>query len=386
MGRIDRICVLDGVVVRLESSADPPRLYAQAGAENGSSAHCHAESSSAPRPCRDNIRKNGMIAWHRYDRPVNTAPESLRKLYPAIEPYATHRINADGGHQLYVEEAGNRAGIPVVFLHGGPGSGLTPVMRRFFDPDRYRIILPEQRGAGRSTPRGELRHNTTWHLVEDLEMVRDRLGVDAWLVFGGSWGSTLGLAYSQSYPARVTGLILRGICLVRGSELAWIYQSGLHNLQPEEWERFVAPIPVEERDDILAAYHRRLIGDDRIVARRCADAWMRWEAVNSSLTPDPHLIATLTADDTVLPAAQILAHYAINGGFFESESQLLDGVDRIRHLPATIIQGRYDLCCPAVTAYELARRWPESTLHMVADAGHSSLEPGITHQLICRSS
>ncbi|MEV4351335.1 prolyl aminopeptidase [Actinoplanes sp. NPDC049596] len=306
----------------------------------------------------------------------------LRTLYPPIEPYATHRLDAGGGHQLYVEEAGNPAGLPVLFVHGGPGSGLTPVMRRFFDPARYRVILPEQRGAGRSTPVGELRDNTTWHLVDDLELIRNHLGVDAWLVFGGSWGSTLGLAYAQTHPARVTGLILRGICLFRRSEGAWIYQSGLHHLQPEEWERFIAPIPVAERDDILAAYHRRLTGDDPDAARRCADAWMRWEAVNSSLTPDPALIATLTADDTVLPAARILAHYAVNGGFFESETQLLDGVDRIRHLPATIIQGRYDLCCPPVTAYELARRWPEAGLHMIADAGHSSLEPGITDRLI----
>ncbi|MFG1990871.1 prolyl aminopeptidase [Actinoplanes sp. NPDC048988] len=301
-----------------------------------------------------------------------------RGLYPAVEPYAAHRFDVGGGHRVYVEEAG----IPVVFVHGGPGSGITPVMRRFFDPGRYRIILPEQRGAGRSTPVGELRENTTWHLVADLEKVRGWLGVDAWLVFGGSWGSTLGLAYAQAHPSRVTGLILRGIFLVRRSERDWIYQSGLHNLQPEEWERFVAPIPVAERDDILMAYYRRLAGEDSEVARRCADAWMRWEAVNSTLTPDPGLIASLTADSTVLPAARILAHYAVNGGFFESENQLLDGVDRIRHLPATIIQGRYDLCCPPVTAYDLTRRWPEATLHMVPDAGHSSLEPGITHHLI----
>ena len=313
---------------------------------------------------------------------MNTVTEPLRTLYPPIEPYAVHRLEVVGGHQLYVEEAGNPAGMPVVFLHGGPGGGLTPVMRQFFDPERYRIVLPEQRGAGRSTPRGGLHDNTTWHLVGDLKVIRDYLGVDAWLVFGGSWGSTLGLAYAQSHPARVTGLILRGISLVRRSELAWIYQSGLHHLQPEEWERFLAPIPVAERDDVLAAYHRRLVGADGAVARSCAGAWMRWEAVNSSLTPDPGLIATLTADDTVLPAARILAHYAVNGGFFASETQLLDGVDRIRHLPADIIQGRYDLCCPPATAYDLARRWPEATLRMVAGAGHSSLEPGITHHLI----
>ena len=312
-----------------------------------------------------------------------TSPaESLRLLYPAIEPYATHRVEAGGGHRLYLEEVGTPAGVPVVFLHGGPGSGLTPVMRRFFDPQRYRVVLPEQRGAGRSTPVGALRDNTTWDLVDDLELIRERLGIDRWLLFGGSWGSTLALAYAETHPERVTGLILRGIYLVRRSERHWMYQSGLNHLQPEEWDRFVAPIPPGERADILAAYHRRLTGDDQDEARRCADAWMRWEAVNSSLTPDTDLIATLTADDTALPAARILAHYVIHGGFFEPETRLLDDLDRIRHLPAVIVQGRYDLCCPPVTAYDLARRWPEAALHVVAGAGHSSLEPGITDQLI----
>jgi proline iminopeptidase len=313
---------------------------------------------------------------------MDTETEPLRTLYPPIEPHATHRLDVGDGHRLYVEEAGNPAGTPVVFLHGGPGGGLSPVMRRFFDPHRYRIVLPEQRGAGRSTPLGELRENTTRHLVDDLEVIREHLGIDAWLAFGGSWGSTLALAYSQAHPTRVTGLILRGIYLVRRSERTWIYQSGLHHLQPEEWERFLAPIPAEERDDVLAAYHRRLLGADPDAARRCADAWMRWEAVNSSLTPDPGLIATLTADETVLHAARILAHYVVNGAFLDSETQLLDGVDRIRHLPAEIIQGRYDLCCPPTTAYDLARRWPEADLHVVAGAGHSSLEPGITDRLI----
>lgn len=303
-------------------------------------------------------------------------------LYPEIEPYKTHYVDVSGGHRLSVEEVGNPAGIPVVFLHGGPGGGLLPGARRFFDPSRYRIVLFDQRGAGRSTPPGSLHENTTWHLVDDIETIRERLGIESWLLFGGSWGSTLALAYGQAHPSRVTGLILRGICMMRRTERDWIYQSGLHHLQPEEWERFVAPIPVDERGDILTAYHRRLIGSDPGEARACADAWMRWEAVNSSLTPDPSWITTLTADETVLPAARILAHYAVNGGFFDSETQLLDGVDRLRHLPAVIVQGRYDLCCPPATAYDLARRWPEAEFHIVPDAGHSSLEPGITDLLI----
>jgi proline iminopeptidase len=305
-----------------------------------------------------------------------------RKLYPPLDPYATHQFDVDGGHRLYVEEAGRPDGIPAVFLHGGPGGGLTPTFRRFFDPGRYRIVLIDQRGAGKSTPLGSLRDNTTWHLVADLELIRAALGVDAWLVFGGSWGSTLALAYAQTHPDRVTGLILRGIFLLRRSERTWFYQRGLHHLQPEEWARFIAPIPPAERDDILAAYHRRLLRAGHDEAMRCARAWMRWEAINSSLIPDPALLATLTDDGFALPSARILAHYVVNGGFFTSETQLLDGVDRIRHLPAVIVQGRYDLCCPPATAYALARRWPEADFQMVAGAGHSSLEPGITDRLI----
>ncbi|MET3422487.1 proline iminopeptidase [Actinoplanes tereljensis] len=313
-----------------------------------------------------------------------TLPAELHpaELYPAIEPYATHAVDVGDGHTLYVEEVGNPAGIPVLFLHGGPGGGLMPFMRRFFDPARYRVVLFDQRGAGRSTPLGSLHHNTTWHLVADIERIRRRLGVPAWLVFGGSWGSTLALAYAQTHPAAVTGLILRGIYLVRAAERDWGYRRGLDRLQPEEWQRFIAPIPAGERDDILGAYHRRLLGPDPDVAREYAVPWMRWEAVISTLAPDPALINTLTADETVLPAAQILAHYVMNGGFFTSETQLLDGVDRMRHLPGVIIQGRYDQCCPPITAYDLATRWPEADFQMVPAAGHSSLEPAITDHLI----
>jgi proline iminopeptidase len=303
-------------------------------------------------------------------------------LYPPVDPYAKHGFDVGDGHRLYVEEAGRPDGIPAVFLHGGPGGGLTPTLRRFFDPDRYRIVLIDQRGSGRSTPPGSVDDNTTWHLVGDLELIRAALGIDAWLVFGGSWGSTLALAYAQSHPDRVTGLILRGILLLRHRERTWFYQNGLNHLQPEEWERFVAPIPPAERDDILAAYHRRLLGADEAEAARCAQSWMRWEAINSSLVPDPSLLATLTAADFALPSARILAHYVLNGGFFASETQLLDGVDRIRHLPTVIIQGRYDLCCPPFTAYDVARRWPEADFQMVPDAGHSSLDPGITSRLV----
>ncbi|MEU5943002.1 prolyl aminopeptidase [Micromonospora sp. NPDC047548] len=303
-------------------------------------------------------------------------------LYPPVEPYATHRIPVGGGHELYVEEIGRPDGIPAVFLHGGPGGGLVPGARRFFDPDRYRVVLFDQRGSGQSTPLGSLHDNTTWHLVDDLEVIRRRLRIESWLVFGGSWGATLGLAYAQTHPTRVTGLILRGIYLMRRSEREWFYQHGLNHLQPEEWERFTAPIPYAERDDVLAAYHRRLHGADVEEARACAAAWGRWEAVNSSLRGDSDLIAHLTQDEHALPMARILSHYVLHRGFFDSETQLLDGVDRIRQVPTVLVQGRYDLCCPPVTAYDLARRWPEAELRIVPDAGHSSLEPGITRALV----
>ncbi|WP_405093387.1 prolyl aminopeptidase [Micromonospora sp. NBC_01392] len=302
-------------------------------------------------------------------------------LHPPVEPYATHRVPVGDGHVLHVEEVGRTDGVPVVFLHGGPGGGLVPAARRFFDPGRYRAVLFDQRGAGRSTPFGELRANTTGHLVADLETIRQRLGIDRWLVFGGSWGVTLGLAYAQAHPDRVTGLVLRGVLLLRRSERDWFYQGGLRHLQPEEWARFVAPIPPAERDDVLAAYHRRLHGPDADVARACARSWGRWEAVNSSLRPDPAVLEHFTADERALPIARILSHYALHGGFL-TEGQLLDGVDRIRHLPAVIVNGRYDLCCPPVSAYDLARRWPEAELRIVPDAGHSAAEPGIARELL----
>ncbi|WP_089155577.1 prolyl aminopeptidase [Micromonospora sp. NBS 11-29] len=302
-------------------------------------------------------------------------------LHPPVEPYATHRVPVGDGHVLHVEEVGRPDGVPLVFLHGGPGGGLVPAARRFFDPGRYRAVLFDQRGSGRSTPFGGLRANTTWHLVADLEIIRHRLGIGSWLVFGGSWGATLGLAYAQTHPARVTGLVLRGVLLLRRSERDWFYQGGLRQLQPEEWERFVAPIPPAERDDVLAAYHRRLHGPDADVARACARAWGRWEAVNASLRPDPAMLAHFTADGQALPMARILSHYAVHGGFL-TDGQLLDGVDRIRHLPAVIVNGRYDLCCPPVSAYDLARRWPEAELRIVPDAGHSAAEPGIARELL----
>ena len=306
-----------------------------------------------------------------------------RTLYPPVEPRCVHRFQVSGGHDLYVEEVGDPHGLPALFLHGGPGGGIVPAARQFFDPARYRVVLVDQRGAGRSTPRGSLVANTTAHLIADLEVIRTALGIRRWLLFGGSWGSALALAYAQAHPDRVTGLILRGILLLRSRERRWFYQGGLSLLQPEEWARFIAPVPEDERDDVLGAYHRRLTGTDESVSAQFARTWMRWEAVNSSLVPDPALLDLLTGDAAAeLPMARILAHYMVNGGFLGHDDELLDGVERIRHLPCVIVHGRYDLCCPPDSAYALAGRWPEAELHMIPDAGHASTETGILDRLI----
>lgn len=306
-----------------------------------------------------------------------------RTLYPPVEPRCVHRLQVSGGHDLYVEEVGDPHGLPALFLHGGPGGGIVPAARQFFDPARYRVVLVDQRGAGRSTPRGSLVENTTAHLIADLEVIRTALGIRRWLLFGGSWGSALALAYAQAHPDRVTGLILRGILLLRSRERRWFYQGGLSLLQPEEWARFIAPVPEDERDDVLGAYHRRLTGTDESVSAQFARTWMRWEAVNSSLVPDPALLDLLTGDAAAeLPMARILAHYMVNGGFLGHDDELLDGVERIRHLPCVIVHGRYDLCCPPDSAYALAGRWPEAELHMIPAAGHASTETGILDRLI----
>lgn len=303
-------------------------------------------------------------------------------LYPEVESFATHYFDVGDGHTLYVEEAGTETGIPALFLHGGPGGGIAASNRRFFDPDRYRVVFVDQRGSGKSTPQGSVHANTTPHLIEDLEVVRQHLGIERWMLFGGSWGSTLSLAYAQKYSERVTGLILRGIFMLRRSERNWFYQDGLRNIQPEEWERFASVIPPNERSDVLAAYERRLLGNNPEEAQRCSQAWARWEAVNSSLEPDSRLIETLIEPTMALNMARIMVHYLTNGGFFPSEDALLDGVEKIRTIPTVIIQARYDLCCPITTAYELARRWPEAQFNVIPAAGHSSMEPQTTSALI----
>lgn len=306
---------------------------------------------------------------------------SRRSLYPALEPYDRGFL-ARGGHEIYYEQCGNPAGKPALFVHGGPGGGGDENARRFFDPRAYRIVNFDQRGAGRSRPFASLENNTTWELVADIEALREQLGIDRWLVFGGSWGSTLSLAYAQLHPSAVSELVLRGIFLLRQSELAWFYQDGASRLFPERWQAFLAPIPEAERDDLLAAYHRRLSGDDESVRNAAAHAWSVWEGATSSLLANAKLVEHFSDPEFALALARIETHYFVNRGFLDSEVQLLDGVEAIRGIPAVIVQGRYDVVCPMQTAWELARRWPEVDFRVVADAGHSAYEPGIAHELV----
>jgi proline iminopeptidase len=305
-----------------------------------------------------------------------------RSFYPDIEPYDTGMLPVSDLHTVYWEQSGNPKGKPVVFVHGGPGGGTDAKQRRFFDPEAYRIILFDQRGCGRSTPHAELHDNTTWHLVADMESLREHLGIEKWQVFGGSWGSTLALAYAQKHPERVTELVLRGIFMLRRKELAWFYQEGASAIFPETWESYLAAIPPEEHGDLMAAYHQRLTSDDAKVRLAAARAWSVWEASTSFLYQSQDYMAHAGEDEFALAFARIECHYFVNGGFFEVEDQLLRDVDRIRHIPTVIAQGRYDVVCPMMSAWDLHRAWPEATLEVVPDAGHSAYEPGIVDVLV----
>jgi proline iminopeptidase len=308
----------------------------------------------------------------------------LRTLYDPIEPYDMGYLKVSDVHQLYYEQCGNPNGKPVVFLHGGPGAGLVPNYRRFFDPEAYRVILFEQRGAGRSIPHASLDDNTTWHLVEDIEKLREHFGVEQWLVFGGSWGSTLSLAYAETHPERVRGLVLRGIFLGRQNEARWFYEEGqgASAIFPERWEEYVRIIPAPERGDMMAAYYRRLKSDDESVRMEAARAWSRWEASALKLIPDPKLIDEFTEPDVALAVARIECHYFINNCFFETDNYLIENVDRIRHIPSVIVHGRYDVICPVLNAWDLHRAWPEASFEIIPDAGHSVTEPGICDALV----
>ncbi len=298
----------------------------------------------------------------------------MRELYPDIEPYDSGTLRVDDRHTLYYEQCGNPDGKPVVMLHGGPGGGCNAKMRRFHDPAKYRIVLFDQRGAGRSTPHADLVDNTTWHLVADIEQLRERLGIERWQVFGGSWGSTLALAYAQTHPQRVTELVLRGIFMLRRWELAWFYQEGASRMFPDAWEHYLAPIPEHERGDLIAAYHRRLTSDDEATRLEAAKAWSIWEGGTSYLHIDPDYATSHGDPAFALAFARIENHYFVNGGFFEAEDQLLRDVHRIADIPGVIVQGRYDVVCPAQSAWELHKAWPKAELAITPASGHSAFE------------
>ncbi len=302
------------------------------------------------------------------------------ELYPEIEPYSTGMLELDGLHRMYWEQSGNPQGSPVVFLHGGPGAGAAPAHRRFFDPAHYRVVIFDQRGAGRSTPLGEIRDNTTPHLIDDVERLRAHLGIERWLVFGGSWGSTLALAYSEAHPARCSGLVLRGIFLCRRSEIDW-FLYGLKNLFPEAWHSFAGAIPEAERGDLLAAYYRRLTDPDPRVHMPAARAWSIYEGSCSTLLPSPETVAYFAGDVVALGLARIEAHY-FSHDIFLPENSLLENIGRVRRIPGVIVQGRYDAVCPIVSADDVYRAWPEVEYVVVPDAGHSAWEPGICAELV----
>lgn len=310
----------------------------------------------------------------------------MRSLYPPIEPYDRGMLAVGDGQEIYWETSGNPAGAPAVFLHGGPGGGTSGLNRRYFDPERYRIVLLDQRGCGNSTPHiadgADLSVNTTAHLISDIEAVRDALGIERWLVFGGSWGSTLSLAYAQTYPHRVTALVLRGIFLLRRKEIDWYYNGSAGYVYPDEWEKFLAPVPVAERDgDLVQAYHRLLHSPDPRVATAAAVAWSTWEAATSYLRPDRARTADAADPRFALAFARIENHYFRHGGFLD-EGQLLRDIGAITHIPGIIVQGRHDIVCPAISAWDLHRAWPQSRLRIADDAGHSATEPGIVHYLV----
>lgn len=306
----------------------------------------------------------------------------MKTLYEPIEPFDTGMLAVSPIHTIYYEQCGNPDGKPVVFLHGGPGGGIVSLYRRFFDPKAYRIVLFEQRGSGLSTPHANLEDNTTWHLVEDIEKIREHLGIESWQVFGGSWGSTLALAYAQRHPDRVRELVLRGIFLCRPKEIKWFYQEGASAIYPDVWEEYVSVIPEEERGDFLSAYHRRLTSDDEAVRLEAARAWSVWEGSTSKLFPDAAMIEDFSDPEFALAFARIECHYFMNNAFFDSDNYLIENVDKIRHIPAVIVQGRYDVVCPMMSAWELHRAWPEAELRVTPDAGHSATEPGNISALI----
>ena len=309
-------------------------------------------------------------------------PKTMRDLYPPIEPYNHGKLKVSELHTIHYEESGNPNGKPVIFLHGGPGGGIAPMYRQYFDPEQWRVVIFDQRGCGQSTPYAELQENTTWDLVADIEKLRQKLGIDRWMVFGGSWGSTLSLAYAQTHPDRCKGLILRGIFMLRPSEIRWFYQEGANHIYPDAWQEYLKPIPLEERHDLLSAYHKRLTSEDRQVRLEAARAWAVWEASTSKLIPSKASKLRFGQAEFAEAFARIECHYFVNKGFFKRENQLIENVDRISHLPGVIVQGRYDVVCPMISAWELHQVWQSAEFMVIEDAGHSVSEPGIKDALI----
>jgi proline iminopeptidase len=302
-------------------------------------------------------------------------------LFPDIKPYATHRLDVDSPHQLYIEECGIPDGIPVLFVHGGPGAGCTPKHRCFFDPTVYRIVLFDQRGCGRSTPHAELNGNNTQALVADIEKIREILGIDRWLLYGGSWGTTLSLDYAETFPERVLGLILRGIFLCRRQDLLWLYQDGASHVFPDYWQQYIAPVPVAERGDMMRAYYKLLTGNNELARMGAAKAWSGWEAQCATLKPDTQLVDQFTDPRFALALARIEAHYFVNDAFL-ADNEIIVNAHKLNGIPGVIVHGRYDMVCPFDNAFALKQAWPEADLHIVRDAGHSAMEPGITEALV----
>lgn len=305
----------------------------------------------------------------------------MQTLYPEIKPYARHELAVEQPHVLYIDESGSADGLPVLFIHGGPGAGCDSASRRYFDPALYRIVTFDQRGCGRSTPHASLENNTTQALIADIERIREHLGIDKFVLFGGSWGSTLALAYAQAHPQRVHGLILRGIFLCRPQEFSWFYQEGASRLFPDYWEDYVAPIPVEERGDLMQAFYKRLTGTDQIAQMHAAKAWSTWEGRTATLRPNSQVVERFSEAHRALSIARIECHYFVNDAFLEP-NQLLRDMPKIAHLPGIIVHGRYDAICPLDNAWALHQAWPNSELQIIRDAGHSAAEPGITDALI----
>lgn len=305
----------------------------------------------------------------------------LRGLYPEIEPFDSGMLDVGDGHSIYWERCGTRGGKPAVFLHGGPGGGISPKHRRLFDPKLYDIVLFDQRGCGKSVPNASLEANTTWHLVADIERLREMAGFDKWLVFGGSWGSTLALAYAETHPGRVSELVVRGVYTLTRAELEWYYQFGVSEMFPDKWERFVKPIPEAERGDMMAAYRKRLVGDDRTAQVEAALAWSTWEGETITLLPDPDTSGKFGEDDFAIAFARIENHYFVHAGWLE-EGQLIRDAHKLHDIPGVIVHGRYDMPCPAKYAWALHKAWPQAEFHLIEGAGHAYSEPGILDQLI----